>query len=216
MKKKILVFDLETIANPTCINIMPEVVANKTFKDPEKISADIESKKKAQREEMGLDPLTNIICCAGWYSEQGPGQIILTGIESEKQLLEAWWDVAEGFDHFVSFNGRAFDMRCLLLHGMAHGVRPSVSIDSGRYNHPGGNHTDLRPVLAGEGQFAKGKLDFFAKLFLKDHKTEGIDGALVQQYWDAGFTEEIGIYCGKDCEITWNLYQMALIAGLVE
>ncbi|MFH1152656.1 MAG: ribonuclease H-like domain-containing protein, partial [Pseudomonadota bacterium] len=111
-------------------------------------------------------------------------------------------------------NGREFDLRIMLLHGMRHGIRPSVAIDKGRYNR--GNHTDLRPVLAGEGRFAKGKLGYFAEQFLGRGKTEGIDGAQVAFYWEMGLKEEIAHYNEEDTEITLALYRKAEAAGLLE
>lgn len=216
--EKVAAFDLETIADKAMLSLLPDVTANGTLKDPVKIAADVAAKKKKQVEEMGLNPLMNRICCAGWCDANGPHHIMLAEETdaAEKALLETWWEVAAGYDHFTTFNGRAFDMRCLMLHGMALGVRASVAIDRGRYNRAGSNHTDLRPILAGDDQFAKGKLDFFAKKFLGDQKTEGIDGALVQDYWDMQLYDEIGQYCRHDCELTYQLYLKAEAAGLLE
>lgn len=213
---KIIAFDLETIPDVSMVHLLPEPEPNKTLKDPVKIEADMTAKKQAQLDTMGLDPMTNLICCAGWCDGEKTGSILLNNEspEAEKELLEQFWDVVADAGHFVSFNGRAFDMRCLMLHGMKHAVRPSVTIDSGKYNR--GNHTDMRPVLAGEGQFAKGKLDFFARAFLADHKTEGIDGKLVAEYWQMGAYAMIQEYCEKDCALTFKLFEMARIAGLVE
>jgi predicted PolB exonuclease-like 3'-5' exonuclease len=134
--------------------------------------------------------------------------------EAEKKLLLEFWEVLGDYDHFITFNGRSFDMRCMLLHGMSYGIRPSVNIDKGKYNK--GNHTDLRGILAGEGQFAKGKMELFAQKYLGHGKTEGIDGAQVQSYWDMGLTEDIAKYCEEDCMITLDLYKMAEIAGMLE
>lgn len=215
---KIIAFDIETIADKTMIPSLPEPEANKTLKDPVKVAADIAEKKKKQIEEMGLNPMTSLICCIGWAtekeSESGYFMLAEETYESEKELLEAWWDRVKDVDHFISFNGRAFDLRHILLHSMAYGVRPSVNIDKGRYNR--GNHTDLRQVLAGEDRFASGQLNSFARKFLGIGKTEGIDGAKVQEYWDMGLYEDIGKYCEQDCRITYDLYLKAEAAGLLE
>jgi predicted PolB exonuclease-like 3'-5' exonuclease len=221
--KKIIAIDLETIADPSMLSILPEVTPAGNLKDPAKIEADIEKKKKAQISGMGLSPMTNMICCAGWWDSAGKsGAVMLdaaTG-EAEKNLLLEFWDLLSGYDHFVTFNGRSFDLRCMLLHGISCGIRPSVNIDHGRYNKAGSNHTDLRPILAGEDKFAPGKLDFFCKKFLgdqtEDHKTEDIDGALVQGYWDMGLIDEIRDYCIQDCNLTYRLFEKVKTAGLVE
>ena len=215
-KKKVIAFDLETIADKTMLTMLPEVKANGRLKDPTKIAADIKEKQEKQKEEMGLSPMLNMICCAGWCDENGVGSIMLENEspEAEKKLLLKFWEVLGDYDHFITFNGRSFDMRCMLLHGMSYGIRPSVNIDKGKYNK--GNHTDLRGILAGEGQFAKGKMEFFAQKYLGYGKTEDIDGAQVQSYWDMGLTEDIAKYCEEDCMITLDLYKMAEIAGMLE
>ena len=215
-KKKVIAIDLETIADPACLAFLPKIKAKGTLKDPEKIKADIADKTTKQIADMGLSPAMNIICCAGWCDENGPGSISIQKADhaSEKQLLIDFWEKLSEYDHFVTFNGRSFDLRCMHLHGITHGIRPSVNIDKGRYNH--GNHTDLRQILAGTDTFAKGKLDFFCKKYLGDQKTEGIDGAQVQSFFDMGLHEEIAEYCRQDCNLTYRLYKKVEIAGLLE
>ena len=213
---KAIAFDLETIADRTMMGILPEIKPNGQLTDPAKIAADIEEKKKKQIADMGLDPMMNMICCAGWCSERGSGclSIETDTHEAEKKLLIDFWDLLSEYDYFITFNGRSFDLRCMLLHGITHGIRPSVNIDKGRYNK--GNHSDLRLILAGDNQFAKGKLDFFAQKYLGDQKTKGIDGEMVQSYFDMGLHEDIAEYCRKDAELTYQLYQKVEAAGLLE
>lgn len=215
--QKVIAFDLETIANKALIPLLPEVKSNGSLKDPAKIKVDIETKTKKQIAEMGMSPLFNMICCAGWADYNGnKGAIMLSeeSQEAEKDLIRKFWEKLSGYDHFVTFNGRSFDLQCMLLHGMQHCIRPGVNIDKGRYNR--GNHTDLRLVLAGEDQFAKGKLDSFARIFLGESKTVGIDGAMVQDYWDVGLHNDIEKYCIQDCVLTMGLFGLAHTAGLLE
>jgi predicted PolB exonuclease-like 3'-5' exonuclease len=223
MQKKIVAFDLETIADPAMIDILPEVKPAGNLKDPAKIEADIEAKKMKQIADMGLSPAMNMICCAGWAWLDDDGNIQTDSLsiteasaDQEKNLLLKFWDALGQFDHFVSYNGRHFDLRCMLLHGIGYGIRPSVNIDKGRYNRTGSNHTDLRPILAGEDKFASGKLDFFCRKFLGDQKTDGIDGAQVQSFFDMGLTSDVEEYCKKDCELTLRLFQKVETAGLIE
>ena len=213
---KAIAFDLETIADRTMMGILPEIKPSGRLSDPTKIAADIEEKKKKQIAYMGLDPMMNMICCSGWCSERGSGYLSIETDthEAEKKLLIDFWDLLSEYDYFITFNGRSFDLRCMLLHGITHGIRPSVNIDKGRYNK--GNHLDLRLILAGDNQFAKGKLDFFAQKYLGDQKTKGIDGEMVQSYFDMGLHEDIAEYCRKDAELTYQLYQKVEAAGLLE
>lgn len=214
---KPLCFDLETIANKALIQHLPEIKPKANLTDPKKIEKDIAEKKEKQIEEMGLDPLFNRICCAGFYdpaiSTAGSFMLQSEDEDGERELLCSFWDIASDYDHFVTFNGRAFDIRCLLLHSMRVGVRPTVDIDFGRYNR--GNHTDMRLILAGESQFAKGKLDTFCKVFGVGQKTEGVDGALVQSLWEIGDKETIQVYCEQDTKILWDLTELAHNTGLV-
>lgn len=213
---KIIAFDLETIANKKIIPILPEPKPNKRLKDPAKIKADIEEKKKKQIEEMGMNPMHNMICCAGWGNANGTNHIMLEEEteESEAELLREFWDVLSNYDHFITFNGRSFDLRSMHLHGMRYGIRPGIAINKSKYNK--GNHTDLRFVLNGNEPMGKGNLNYFSKILIGEQKVEGMTGEQVQEYWDTGRQEEIGIYCEQDCLLTWDLYQRAEKAGFLE
>lgn len=211
---KVVAIDLETIPNNEMVKFLPSIVQDTRLKDEDKIKADIEKKQEKQISEMGLNPMFNIICCAGFADENGTSHIMLEDEKSEKKLLELFWEKVSGYDYFTTFNGRNFDLRCILLHGMMHKIRPSIEIDSGKYNR--GNHTDLRPILSGDGQYAKGKLELYANIFLGDRKSEGIDGALVQEYWAMGAKEIIAEYCEQDCALTYDLFKMAETAGLIQ
>ncbi len=180
------------------------------------IDTDIREKRQAQVKKMGLDPMLNMICCAGYYSEDISGAIMLEDEtnEAEKHLINEFWSIASEYDHFVTFNGRKFDMKCLLVHGARERIFPSVNIDSGRYNK--GNHTDLRHVFFGSDTFQPGKLDFVSRYFLGHGKTEGINGEEIQDYWDIGLTEDISDYCIEDCRITHKLYRIAESGGMLE
>ncbi|MGB5217366.1 MAG: ribonuclease H-like domain-containing protein [Smithella sp.] len=213
---KTIAFDIETIADPAMIQFLPEVEVNKGLKDPVKIEADIATKRKKQIEDMGLNPMTNIICCIGWANEkEADAKVISPNLSDEKELLMWWWDIASKYDRFVTFNGRNFDLRAILLHGMLHGVRPSVNIDKGKYNR--GNHIDMRPILAGDNKFAKGELEYFAQKFLGRSKGDGINGSMIQRYWEMALYDDIAKYCADgDCRITYDLWVMAESAGLLE
>ena len=95
------------------------------------IDADIREKKLDQVKKMGLDPMMNMICCAGYYSDDDHGTIDLEE-ESEKaemDLIIKFWEIASKYNHFVTFNGRKFDMKCLLLHGSKYKIFPSYNCE---------------------------------------------------------------------------------------
>lgn len=211
MKIKSVVFDLETIRDDTMIPFLPPAKIG-NLKDPKKIKI----KQDEQISKMGLNPMLNLICCAGWCDENGPNSILIENatLAEEKELLLLFWDKLSKYDQFVTFNGRSFDIRCMLLHGITHGIRPSVKIDSWRYNR--GNHIDMRLILSGDDKFAPGKLDFFCKKFLGEGKMEGIDGAMVQDYWDNGLGDDIAEYNRDEVEKMWDLFLKIKQAGLIE
>jgi predicted PolB exonuclease-like 3'-5' exonuclease len=215
--KKVIAFDLETVADPACMSFLPEIKAKSTLKNPEKIRLDIKEKKEKQIVEMGMNPLTNLIVCAGLYDGFNEPQTISiekATHENEKLLIESLWKIFEKYDHFITFNGRSFDLRCIHLHGIIHGIRPSINIDKGKYNR--GNHTDLREILAGPEMFAKGKMDFFCHKFLGTGKMEGIDGSMVQEYFNMGLHDDIAKYCEDDAVKTFRLYEKVEKAGLLD
>lgn len=215
-EKKVVAIDLETIANKKLISILPKPKPKGTLKKPEKIAADIEAKTAKQLLEMGMNPHLNMICCAGWSDGEKTGNVFLKeeNEEAEAGLLKYFWEIISQYDHFVTFNGRSFDIPCLLYHGITHGIRPGVQINHSRYNQ--GNHTDLRLALTNGDKYASGKLDFFLRRYVADHKTEGMDGEKVQHYWDMGLHEEIANYCMDDCEKTMKLYRALEVVGLTE
>lgn len=258
MNKKVMAFDLETIANRKIVDILPDIKPDKKLKSEDQyqeemtklieekgkfirngrsvkaietkifkctinfesaqslIDADIREKKLIQVKKMGLDPMMNMICCAGYYSDDEQGTIDIEDEteEAEADLINKFWSIASRYTHFVTFNGRKFDMKCILLHGSKQKIFPSVNIDSGRYNK--GNHTDLRQIFFGSDTFQKGKLDFVSRYYLGHGKTEGMTGDQVQDYFDIGLTEDISEYCLEDCRITHELYWVAESGGMLE
>lgn len=203
--KNAVAFDLETIGNKSLIPILPEIEVNKTLKDPAKIQADIAKKQADQIEKLGLNPWTSIICAFGWCDGENSGHILLKDEESEADLVRDAWDLLAKYDHFVTFNGQSFDVPVLNAHSLIHRIRTAVKINIKKYTTA--NHTDIRMILTNWDQFGKGKLDFFLRLFFNIGKMEGIDGMLVQGYWDDGQREIIGQYCEDDAQKTWRLYE---------
>lgn len=205
---KTLTFDLETIANPKVIELLPPVQAKKTLKDPEKIAADIAEKRGKRLEELGLDKTTCLICCISMMDadKSKPWHLLLDpDTLDEKTLLSEFWKIAHGYDRFVSFNGIPFDVPILTFRSMVSSVQPSVTISTQKYRIT--NHVDLRMILGDWDKYAKGTLDFFCKILGLEGKTEGLDGSFVQDMWDCGAYEEIGDYADQDVLATAKLYK---------
>ncbi len=210
ISRKVCVFDIETVADPETEKLLPAVKAAGNLKDPEKIKVDIEDKAKKRRNEMGLHPLQNMVCCVAIHDLQdGKSQAIIMGGDTgkdEKLVLEKAWEALSKYDFFVSFNGIEFDVKVLNLNSVKRRVRPGVAIDTRKYQI--GNHMDLRAILGNWEKFAHGTLDYYMKVFFgeTEGKPEDMEGSLVQHYWDMGLHDEIAAYAISDVENTAKLH----------
>lgn len=205
-QRKTVCFDLETIADPDTIPFLPEVSANGRLADPRKIAADIAEKEAEQVGKMGLSPWHSYIAAFGWKSLDNEGVILLDDAtpEAESDLLINAWEVLGKFENFITFNGLHFDAPFMSAHSLRRGVTPEVRIDCQKYRVT--NHLDVRAVLTGWEQYAKGNLDYWCRMLLgHSPKVDGMDGSQVQTLWDQGRKEEIGTYCLGDVRHTWEL-----------
>jgi predicted PolB exonuclease-like 3'-5' exonuclease len=205
-KIEAIAFDIETIADESVLAFLPEVKADTRLKDPEKIVADVDAKRKKQREEMGLNPTQCIVCAFGWCDGNNSGAILMAG-NDERSVLMSAWEIMNEYDRFVSFNGANFDLPIMKLHSLRRKIMIPMNIkDQGKYSD--GNHIDLRGVLTNYDRMARGNLDFFLQYFFGEGegKMEGIDGGLVQNYWEMELFDDIKKYVEDDAKKTWKLY----------
>ena len=204
-KKKIAAYDLETIARPLPDEVVNELCKTGNMTDEKKIA-----KKRAEfRGKLGADPLTAMPCCGGWYaSDDDCGYIMLekqTAVAEEKFLRE-YWERLSMYDVLIGFNNFSFDSKILLLRSAVYGIDIPFKLDRKRYSTVG-NHIDIRMILQDWNNFEAGKLDFFLNMFGLGGKTEGMDGSLVQDYWNEGLHQDIADYCLQDCKATFQLFQ---------
>ena len=209
--KKIITWDIETIADKSVIPFLPPVKPNGTLKDAIKIKADIEKKEIDRIAKLGLDPTTARICCFGWHYDFGKEKthhLILKdeSPEAEKALIQKIWDILSTGDHFVTFNGISFDVPMLLMRSLINRVRPAVQISTKKYTIQ--NHTDVRAVLSNWDNFAKGSLDFYSRLLLDRTPKGDFDGSDVQMMYEMEMFEDIGNYCEQDCRCTYEIFEL--------
>jgi DNA polymerase elongation subunit (family B) len=203
-KKKIAAYDIETIARPLSDETINELCKTGNLKDPEKIAA----KQAEFRNKLGADPLTAMACCGGWYaSDEDCGYILLTGKSSmeERMFLNSYLNKLTEYDVLVGFNCFSFDSKILMLRSAVHGIEIPFKFDRRRYSSAG-NHIDIRMILQDWNTFEAGKLDFFLDMFGLSGKTDGMDGSLVQEFWNEGLHKEIGEYCLDDVKRTMELF----------
>ena len=204
-KKKVASYDIETIGRPLSNEVINELCKTGNLKDPAKI----EAKQLEFRSKLGIDPLTAMACCGGYYeSEENCGYIMLAdeSPEAEKEFLIKYWEKLSEFDILIGFNCISFDSKILTIRAAVHGIDIPFKFDRKRYSSAG-NHIDIRMVLQDWNTFEAGRLSFFLEMFGLEGKTEGIDGSQVQDYWNEGLYQDIGEYCQNDCKQTMQLFK---------
>ena len=213
--RRTCLFDLETITDPSVIDILPEPEPDSRLVNKDKIAADIEKKVQKQIDMLGVDPKTNLICCASFadFEEKKTTSFTLEPLEKgsvltlgdkEAILLRDIWEHMKPYNRFVTFNGNSFDVECLNFHSAIRGVEIAIRLSQNNYRPV--NHYDLRMVFARGNSRAKGKFDFFAKRFGATGK-DGLDGSMVQGMWDAGEIEDIKKYCESDVRNLYHVYK---------
>lgn len=122
---------------------------------------------------LGLSPFTGSIASVALFDlERKQGAVYHVGDETvattregdfvvkertEKEILEDFFEGAQGYDVFVTFNGRSFDVPFLLHRAVVHGVVPTVTLQQNRYltkqSFP--YHVDLMDEMTFYGAMSK-------------------------------------------------------------
>lgn len=134
---------------------------------------------------------------------------------SEAALVREFWRRAENFAGcLVTFNGRGFDLPVLELHALRHGI--SVPAHFAR-RRSAEHHLDLQDFLTNGGEFRiRGGLNLLLKSIGLPGKTD-IDGAQVQELYEAGRLDEIHRYCRSDVIQTYFLFlRVELMRGRLD
>ncbi len=143
-----LFLDIETVANPDMVAMLPEPKAPSTYKDPEKIAAYIAEKKTQQLADAALDPDTGRICAIGTFApyDTHPQGRLAVGDASERRLLRWAWARIEGCGgNMVGYNLINFDIPFMLRRSLALGVKvPNMPMVAKYRNAP---VTDLYCIL---------------------------------------------------------------------
>jgi predicted PolB exonuclease-like 3'-5' exonuclease len=137
---------------------------------------------------------------------------------SEEKLVREFWSRAERFaGTLVTFNGRRFDIPVLELAALRHGVAAPVHFNEdsqARSRYSSARHYDLFDYLTNHGAVAlAGGMDLLLKMIGMPGKI-GMDGSMVQEYFETGRLEEIHRYCRNDVVQTYFLFlRVALMRG---
>lgn len=142
---------------------------------------------------------------------------------SEEALVREFWARAERFAGcLVTFNGRRFDLPVLELAALRYGIAaPNHFADSPgntRSRYATERHLDLCDYLTNFGATGplRGGMDLLLKMIGLPGKT-GVDGAQVQDFYEAGRLDEIHRYCRSDVIQTYFLFlRVELMRGRLD
>ncbi len=218
-----LIFDIETAG-----------LAKDSFDEK---TLDLIQKKMEKREEgtaieesFGLSPFTGQVVAIGTVdSETNRGAvyylnprgetddeeidgIIFRSFKTESELLKKFWELAERYDIFVTYNGRSFDVPFLTIRSAIHKIKPTKDLMEGRYLYQQRktSHVDIYDQLTYYGgmRFATGgSLHMACRAFgIVTPKEDGIDGSQVSTMFEGGRYKEIAEYNARDIQATKQLY----------
>lgn len=217
-----LVFDIETAGLD--FNSFDETSKELILK-----SAESEQDQKTIIEQLGLSPTTGQVVVIGILnpdtnkgavfinSDKNHNQQIEEDIEifsgTEKEILEKFWQTANHYNYFISFNGRGFDVPFLMIRSAIYGIKPTKNLMSNRYTSLQkyeAIHIDLFDQLSsyGASRFKFSGLHFYTKAFgIKSPKEDGVEGSDVSQFFKDGKILEIALYNIRDIKATSELYK---------
>jgi len=225
-----LVFDIETIGED--FDILDETTQDVLTRWIKRESDSEEEYEKAladMKNGLGFSPLTGEVVAIGVYDTekdksavyfQAPDNSIENSEEGnvkfrvlpEKEILQQFWNLAEKYDEFISFNGRAFDVPFLMIKSAVHNVRPTKNLMANRYlsSQPkNAKHIDLLDQFTFYGAVRrKGNLHLWSRaLGIKSPKAEGITGEDVGHLFREKKFFEIAKYNVGDLIATKELYE---------
>jgi len=143
---------------------------------------------------------------------------------AEPELVTRFWQVFEGSQTLVTFNGRGFDLPVLESRALKHGLslpryfgdpHSRTNYRSGRYSDA--CHIDLCDLLSNYGAvYRRGSLDILAKLIGLPGKYL-IEGQDVEYLFRQGRLKEISQYCITDVLQTYLLFlKVELLRGKLD
>lgn len=221
-----LIFDIETAGNPP--SELDDITKNLIDK---KVNPDIDKGTNIE-ESLGLSPYTGKIITIGtldsntdkgavYYlnpegitdNEEVDG-IVYRSFKNEEVLLKKFWEIADKYNTFITFNGRMFDIPFILIRSAINHVKPSKDLMRGRYLYqqsPSAIHIDLYDQLTYYGSFrftTGGSLHMACNAFsIKSPKDGGLDGSMVTPMFYEKKYKEIAEYNSRDLWATRSLYK---------
>ena len=212
-----LVFDVEAVADG-------ELIARAKYGDGEMSPGEAIAKFGAERlEQRGSDVLPPTwmlpISVAVAKVDSGFRLLDLAVLDAPAYrphvITDLFW---KGWKHYgqptlVTFNGRGYDLPVLELAAYRYGITlpewfnvEARTYDQARNRYNIHSHIDLMDLVSNFGASrVSGGLNLLAHLIGKPGKT-GVDGSMVQGFYDEGRVEEINDYCRCDVLDTYFVF----------
>ncbi|MGD0977008.1 MAG: ribonuclease H-like domain-containing protein [Minisyncoccia bacterium] len=220
-----LVFDIETIGEDfDSLDETTQEVLTRWLKKESSSEEEYKVELQEIKEGLGFSPYTGCIVAIGVldveknvgcvYFQDGSKKLKETEEEGikfkpmpEKEMLAKFWEGAQKYQQFITYNGRAFDVPFMMVRSAVHGVRPTVNLMGYRYDKFT-NHIDLMDQLTFQGAVRKKpNLHLASRAFgIKSPKEGGITGEDVGRLFKEGKYFDIAKYNVGDLRATRELY----------
>lgn len=225
-----LIVDIETVGEDfDTLDEATQDVLTRWIKKESGDDAEFKVALEELKNGLGFSPLTGEIVAIGvldYYKNEGvvyfqaPGEKIKELSEEgitfkqaqEEDMLRKFWDGASKYQHFITFNGRGFDIPFLMIRSAIHGVRPTKDLMRGRYvyqHNADAIHIDLLDQLTFYGAVRrKGGLHLWSRAFgIESPKSGGITGDDVGRLYKEKRFLDIAKYNVGDLRATKALYE---------
>lgn len=131
---KCLFFDIETGPAQDAHLFEPVFEASRVLKDPSKIAADIEDKRRQWLDKLALSALTGQVLAIGWAAEYGEVETVCQdGNTDEAEVIRQFWAATIPAVKIVGYNSNTFDLPYLWRRSFKLGIEiPNGIFDVGR------------------------------------------------------------------------------------
>ncbi len=224
-----LVFDIETVGGDFDeFDHSTQDILTRWIKKESRNESEYKVALEEIKDGLGFSPLTGEIVAIGVLDvEKNKGVVyfqapsealedfeedgITFKATSEKEMLEHFWEGAEKYDEFITFNGRGFDVPFMVARSAVHDLRPSKDLMSNRYlssQWHGAKHVDLLDQLSYYGAVRKkGNLHLWCRAMgIKSPKEDGVAGDDVKGLFNEQKFLDIARYNVRDIRATRELY----------
>jgi len=211
-----IVFDIETVG-------LKFDSLSDNFKEYILKYTDTEQEKEAEKQKLGLWPLTaQIVTIAMIYEDTGKGYVFFQSPDkkierfeennikfiscSEAQILKNFWKVISSANKFVTFYGRGFDCPFILIRSALNKIKATRNLMPARYSI--NEHIDLLDQLTFYGSLKKNfTLDLWCQAFNIESPKQKYAGCDVNRLFNEAKYTEIAKYCLADVKATLELYK---------